>query len=200
MPEQNPSIAVIILAAGASARMGKPKQLLEYNGTTLLGYAIKQAKAVSPLIVVVTGAMHDEISGAIDQTGIMVAYNPEWQTGMASSIHSGLKALENHLEITGAMIMLCDQPLITPEHLRALYQAFTGHQYQKIVVTAYQGVYGVPAIFPKPVFAELLQLTGDEGARKLLRGNEAGIISIPFNGASLDIDTPEDYRNITGTN
>lgn len=179
------SIAAIILAAGASTRLGRPKQLALLSGETLLVRAVRiaQEAGCSPILVVL-GADADRIRTECQTPHAQIILNENWRDGMASSIHTGIEALHNLSQknpIGGLILMTCDQPAVTPAHLRAL--AASG----EITASAYAGRPGVPAYFPVSSFAELVHLTGDSGARDLLRVARA--ISLPH--GELDIDTPE---------
>jgi CTP:molybdopterin cytidylyltransferase MocA len=180
--------AAIILAAGASIRLGEPKQLVTLNGETLLARSLRIAREAgcSPILVVL-GADADRIRAACALPHAHIVVNKEWREGMATSIRVGIEALRNFSQTqtskapTGLILMTCDQPAVTPDHLRAL--AASGD----ITASEYAGRRGVPAYFPASAFAALAQLTGDSGARDLLRDARA----IPLPLGELDIDTPE---------
>ena len=175
------SIAAIILAAGASRRLGEPKQLLRLNGETLLARAIRTAREAgcSPILVVV-GAEYPQILGNCALGHAIPVINDRWQEGMASSIVLGVRALGFlPQKVEGAVLMVCDQPAVTPEHLGALASAAA------LTASSYAGRKGVPAYFPSKVFPELAKLTGDAGARELLRDAPA----VELSGGELDIDT-----------
>lgn len=180
--------AAIVLAAGASTRLGQPKQLVLLAGETLLERAIRSAREAncSP-IVVVLGADYVQILGNAALGDAIPVINHEWGEGMASSIRLGIRTLDliaKHAD--SAIIMTCDQPAVTPPHLRALISA--GESSSAITASAYAGRRGVPAYFPAPTFPHLIQLIGDAGARALIRNAPA--IDLPH--GELDIDTPAD--------
>jgi CTP:molybdopterin cytidylyltransferase MocA len=180
--------AAILLAAGASTRLGQPKQLAMLNDEALLTRAIRIAHQAgcSPILVVL-GSEADRIRAACSLPKATVVINDHWPEGMASSIRVGIEALrgiapqEAADTLHGVLLMTCDQPAVTPEHLHAL--ATSGD----VTASAYAGRHGVPAYFPTSVFPALSQLTGDSGARELLRASRA----IPLPLGELDIDTPE---------
>lgn len=171
--------AAVILAAGASTRLGEAKQLARLSGETLLERAVRVARdAGCAPVVVVLGAEAERVSSSCGLGDAMVAINEQWREGMASSIRAGVAEIGN---AHGAVVMTCDQPAVTAEHLRAL--AATG----EMAASEYAGRRGVPAYFPAATFAALNGLTGDAGARELLR--EARTVELE--GGELDIDTPE---------
>ena len=175
-----PGIAGVILAAGASTRFGQPKQLVEIGGETLLDRAVRIAdEAGCWPVVVVLGAEARQVLSRCSLRSVAVLVNPWWQEGMASSLRLGVASIASW---DGVLLMACDQPAVTPEHLQAL--AASG----EITSSAYGGRHGVPAYFPAGAFPELLKLRGDSGARDLLK--QARTIDLP--DGNLDIDTPAD--------
>ena len=172
--------AAVVLAAGASTRLGKPKQLVVIGGETLLERAVRTAleAGLSPVIVVVHDAA---LIQPLKALGAQVLLNRRYYEGMSTSIHAGVRFAEG-TKADGVVLMTCDQPMVTAEHLRRLTASGA------VTASQYAGRLGVPAYFPAASFAELMQLTGDIGARELLRG--AAAIELP--GGELDIDTPAD--------
>ncbi|MBO2012005.1 NTP transferase domain-containing protein [Hymenobacter negativus] len=188
----NPPVALLLLAAGASTRMGQPKQLLLYHGRTLLRHAAETAVAsgCAP-IVLVTGALHDELLPEIAGLPIRAVYNTGWASGMASSIRAGLLALAE-TSPAAVLIMLADQPLLTPELLRQLV-AQQQQTHALIVAAAYADTLGVPAVFHQSVLPELLKLQGQQGAGRLIASLGAAVGQVAFPEGVLDVDTPEQY-------
>jgi molybdenum cofactor cytidylyltransferase len=188
---------IIILAAGASSRMGRPKQLLIYQQQTLLQRAIKAAVAVpNACVIVVVGANQSLIMPDVDNSSVIVEYNPDWQQGMASSVRVGVeKLIANRPTVQDALLMLCDQPFVDAALLQELINAKQAND-GFIVASAYQNTVGAPVLFDQKYFPELLELRGQEGAKKLLNKYKEHIISIPFEGGAIDIDTPEDYERL----
>ena len=172
----------MILAAGASRRLGKPKQLVRLHAETLLERALQTAvdAGCSPVIVVL-GASSEMIRARSTLTSAEIVLNPEWEEGMASSIRAGIRVLPATIE--AVLLLTCDQPLVTARHLRRLASEAPAEP----VASAYAGKHGVPAYFPASTFVELLQLSGDQGARRLLAAARA--LDLP--GGELDVDTPE---------
>ena len=187
---------IIILAAGASTRMGQPKQELQFQGETLLQRAIRIAgESSAQSITVVLGANAEGINAAMDDQRISVCYNAHWQEGMSSSIKAGLQWLLHARPVMEqVLLMLCDQPLVTPQLLNQLMRA--GQQQAGIVACAYQDTVGAPVLFHRRYFNQLLLLTGQEGAKKLLMKFSGAVVTIPFKEGAVDVDTPEDYRRL----
>lgn len=190
----NSSVPAIILAAGASIRLGQPKQLVRFNGETLLERAIRIAaeSGASPVIVVV-GAHFEQVSAGVPLDDAIAIHNPDWKQGIASSIQAGLVAIERLAPHSpGALILPCDQLRLSADHLRALLSAYAAQPEPSIVASTYADVLGIPAVFPRSAFAALLALRGDKGARALLMNPPCPLVSIPFPGGEIDIDHPAD--------
>ena len=178
----------MILAAGASSRLGEAKQLAMLHpdtahGEKLLERAVRvAADAGCAPVVVVLGARAVEIQRACTLGGALVRHNAEWHEGMASSIRVGIAALEEAVAagLEAAVVMGCDQPAVTADHLRRLIGP-------EVTASAYAGRRGIPACFPAEVFGELMRLRGDRGARDLLQTARA----VELDGGELDVDTPE---------
>lgn len=196
MPDTYPDSYALILAAGGSRRLGRPKQLLRWQGRTLLENAIDKARAVlGKRVIVVLGAHAEDIHAAIDLDSVKTVTNPDWQAGLASSIRAGIEALPASAQ--AVLILLCDQPLIGPEHLAKLLGAWQSEP-ELIVASQYHLSAGVPAVFPSAYFERLRSLTGDKGAKPLLREFDPYVLKIPLAEAGLDIDTPTDFEQLTG--
>lgn len=187
--------AVIVLAAGGSTRLGRPKQLLSYNGTSLLQHTIDAARQSTILsIIVVLGSDHESINKNIDVTGLHVVRNDNWQTGMASSIICGIKSLERIAPgVDGAILMACDQPFINAALLDDLLLVQKASN-KPIVASRYKDTIGIPALFHKEFFGQLLDLEGDKGAKKLMNQSADCCATVPFPLGSIDIDTLDDYE------
>jgi CTP:molybdopterin cytidylyltransferase MocA len=191
-------VAAIVLAAGASRRLGQTKQLLMLGGETLLERALRLAReaGASP-VVAVLGAHFDLIRASIPFNDALPVFNEKWEQGMAGSIHAGLRALEAIApQTTGALFMSCDQPRLTAAHLRALIGAFTADSGRAIAVSTYAGTQGVPAVFPRAVFSHLAALRGDKGARAVLAEPPCPVVSLALAGGEVDIDFPADLVNL----
>ena len=176
-------VAAVILAAGASTRLGEPKQLVTLAGEPLLKRAIRIAtQAGCARAIVVLGASATAILDQCNLSPAQVVINEAWQEGMASSIRAGITALAGTAD--AAILMTCDQPAVTAEHLAILIHK--GRDLEDVVGSSYGEMRGVPAYFPGTRFSELLVLAGVIGARHLL----ASSYTIPLSGGELDIDTP----------
>lgn len=177
-------IAALVLAAGASQRLGRPKQNVVLGGQTLLQrtVTIAQEAGLSPIIVV--ARQGSEYSALVASPEIIIAANQNADEGIASSIRCGVaEALRQAAE--GIVILACDQPALRADHLRALIS-----DPQRVTGSAYANAVGVPAYFPKKLFTSLLQLRGDKGARALLKDAYA----IKAEELNLDIDTEQDLH------
>ena len=191
------NVGIVLLAAGSSSRLGRPKQSLKYNNQTLLQHSLQIAIASnSTKHVVVLGAHAESIKEEIDYQNIHVALNSRWQEGMASSIFCGIKAISTIAPfIEGVIIMVCDQPYTSTILINRL---LTTHQQTKkeIVACGYENIIGTPVFFHRSLFPELLQLAGDMGARNLIRQYADKVQVVPFPEGKIDIDTEEDYREL----
>jgi molybdenum cofactor cytidylyltransferase len=189
---------VIILAAGASSRLGSPKQLLVYSGVTLLQHSIEAAQAADAVsVVVVLGANADLIKSEINNTTANVVVNPEWKEGMASTIRFGLQTLVKlNPDVEAVVLMVADQPFVTADLLNDLLELNKKEQ-RSIVASKYGTTFGTPVLFTKRFFPELLELSGDVGAKSLVRKYLNETAFVPFPKGEIDIDTVEDYKNLS---
>ncbi len=189
-----PVVGVIVLAAGGSRRLGTPKQLLrDASGETLITRAVQTAVAsVCRPVVAVLGAAEDAIRPALDGLPVTVAVNPDWQTGMAGSLQVGLTALG---EVDAALVMLCDQPGVTQALLNSLVDTYhsTGHA---LIACEYGGTLGVPALFARSLFPELMALRGEQGARRILQSYAGPLARVPFAEGLSDVDTAADMARL----
>jgi len=192
-------VPAIILAAGASRRLGQPKQLVRIGDETLLGRTVRVAmeSGAGPVFVVL-GAHRERITDEVDLTGVHAVFNPDWERGIASSIGAGIVTLQQKLpDATATLLMVCDQPRLTAEHLRELTAVFDTRAEATIVASTYAGIAGIPAIFPASEFEALLGLRGDEGARRLMRNPRCLLETVSFDGGEVDVDTLADLANAT---
>lgn len=205
------SIAAIILAAGSSSRMGagRHKLLLSLAGHPVLAHVLDAALAASARpVILVLGHQADTVRGQIanylDHPAIIIVENPDYLQGMSTSMRAGLQALQVQSEgqtvetpISGAVILLGDQPLITPQIIDALIttQQETG---KRIVAPLYEGKRGNPTLFAASLFPELLQVTGDEGGRAVLARHkeELAVVEVGAGMANYDVDTWEAYQQV----
>jgi molybdenum cofactor cytidylyltransferase len=191
-------IGLILLAAGGSTRMGKPKQLLAYQGSTLLRRATDTAIAsgCAPVVVVV-GAAADGAARELDGvTTALLEMNPDWERGMGTSIRAGLRrVLRERPDIAAVLIMLCDQPHVDAAHLRHLCDVHHSTA-KRIVASGYGGALGPPCLFAAESFEDLLQIGDGEGAKRLINLAGDDRATVPLPAAAVDIDTPEDYDRL----
>jgi molybdenum cofactor cytidylyltransferase len=186
----------VILAAGSSSRLGAPKQLLVFNGQSFIVNTINIARAAMCYpIVVVVGSNYEKILPFIKELPIDIVYNNDWEKGMGTSIAKGISSI-NDREIDATLVMVCDQPFVTVEHINQLIDAYS-HADVGIVATSYNNTIGVPVLFAKPYFASLGKLRGNEGAKKLVIDNIDHVYKVIFQKAVVDIDTQEDYQKLT---
>lgn len=191
------TFAIIILAAGSSRRLGRPKQLLSYNGTSLLSHVIDQANlsGADPVIVVL-GAGANELLKEIDDKKIHSIVNPYWEQGIASSIRAGVTTLQVIAPaIQAVTIAVCDQPFLSATLLQQLQAKFLETK-SPIVASSYGTTIGTPVLFDRSCFTDLLRLHGDKGARQLILSRPGDVVTVEFPKGSIDIDTPEDYASL----
>jgi molybdenum cofactor cytidylyltransferase len=195
---QPDGIGAIILAAGPSTRLGKPKQLLRFRGQPLVrGAASVAVEAGCQPVVVVTGAHAAATREALSGLDVQEAENEQWATGMSSSIHVGVEAIVGASpQIAAIILMLCDQPFVTGELIARLVAAHreTGCS---IIASSYAASYGVPALFGKEYFVELTKLEGAAGAKQLIQKRIAEVHLVDFPQGEIDIDTPHDVTHLS---
>ena len=185
-------LAVIVLAAGEASRMGRPKQLLPWKNTTLLGNAINLAKSLTPDVLIVLGAHAVQIK----QHGLNTDFvtNENWQSGMGSSLAYAVKHCTDRYQPDFILVMVVDQPLLGIDHYKHLW-VLQLHNPNKIIASTYEKGAGVPAIFPKHFFEPLMMLNADFGARKLMKAHIDSVVIVENKGETLDLDTPADYES-----
>ncbi len=191
------NIAAIILAAGNSSRLGQPKQLVMHDGESLVRHAVRAATEVecNPILVVV-GAQAEKVRAELEGLDLGLVKNNDWTEGIASSIRAGIDHLiETAPQIEAVFLLACDQPFVNGTLLKQLMdlRLTTGKQ---IVASAYAHTFGIPALFDRNCFAELLGLKGDYGAKQLMIAHFNDMPSIDFPAAAIDIDTPADFQHL----
>ncbi|WOD43100.1 nucleotidyltransferase family protein [Hwangdonia lutea] len=196
---QTPSnISIIILAAGASKRMGTPKQLLKWGNSTLIGNAIETAlKLQVNEVIVVLGAHYNLIKKEISNYPITILNNEDWQKGLGRSLAFGVEYIANSKQnIDGILVTLADQPLIDTVFLNKLIDEFNKGQHL-IIATSYKNKkYGVPVIFNQIYFKELRTLNDDFGAKHLLKKHKSSVKIITPELENLDLDLKADYESL----
>lgn len=191
-PPAQSSPAALILAAGASTRLGRPKQLEPFEGRTLLVHAIEMVRAAGcDTVIVVLGCRAEIIGPTLTGQGLIVEINRQWPLGMGGSIRCGVKALLRHRpDGASLLVMPCDQPRCSANDLKSLIDAVAvGHP---IVASSYDGTNGTPACFAPSQWPTLLTLDYAAGAKKLL----ADAKSIAMPAAAFDVDTPADAMRL----
>lgn len=193
MPEQ-PTCGLILLAAGASTRMGRPKQLLPAGGKPLLRHVAEVGLSgpVSP-VVVVLGAHAAEIAPCLDGLAVQVVVNDRWTEGMGASLRAGMQAMKRAAPAAQAVIVaLADQPDFSPDHLERMVEIHRVSG-RAIVASEADGTLRPPVLFASAWFSRLLTLEGDAGARTLLQENRTEVAIVPL-AMPADLDTPADYE------
>ena len=186
------NICGLILAAGGSSRLGRPKQLVKAHGKTLLECAISNAlDAPLQQVYVVLGDRFEQLEASVSHLPVSIIPNKQWQEGIGSSISAGIRSIRREGNFDAVLIMLCDQLHVTPGHLQALIGAYRQKE-APIIGTTYGGQTGVPALFDQKYFSDLEKLSGDTGAKMILFQQAHSLHSIKFEQALIDIDTPED--------
>jgi molybdenum cofactor cytidylyltransferase len=183
--------AVVVLAAGASSRFGRPKQLLLWNGESLLVRTVRLALQAADPVVVVLGAHADYCSALLEVSGLdgyRVVRHPHWRRGMGSSLAAGVRSLPEDAQ--AVLVLLMDQPGIEAADLEKLVEAWQSAP-DRIVASRFDGRLGPPAVLPARLFPSLITLQGEGGARDLIAGDaSAQWVELP--AAGIDIDTPAD--------
>lgn len=186
----DPRHGAIVLAGGASRRLGRAKQLIEIDGEPLLRRVTRAVLATQPLdCVVVLGHDAERMRGALNGLSVRCAIAEDYASGMSASLRAGLAALDPRC--AGALIVLTDQPALAAAHLLALLDAWRARP-DHAVASAYADVLGVPALLPRAWFAEIANLHGDVGARDLLRAKASAVITITAPALAQDVDTAAD--------
>ena len=187
-------IGVLVLAAGASRRLGVPKQILRYGDRSLLRLAVESAVgSACGLVVVTLGANAELCRREINDLPVRVVENIHWKTGMSSSIRIGLVALQ--AEVRAMIIMTVDQPHVTAQVIDRIANVYIAGS-STIVASAYADTLGVPALFDQAHFPDIMSLEGDSGAKSVIARSSGRVDAIPFELGAIDIDTLDDCGKV----
>ena len=188
------NVGAVILAAGASSRMGSPKQTLQFEGISLLRRAALAALGAGCRpVVVVTGANAELCRRELDGLDVCEAFNPDWETGMASSVRAGVEGLVSiDADVVATVLLLCDQPHVTSYVIVSLLAAHHTSG-RAVIASAYGGTFGVPVLFSRTLFTELTQLEGTSGAKEIIKRHASEAHFLPFAEGEVDVDTPHDF-------
>ena len=192
---------IIILAAGSSSRLGRPKQLLRYKDQSLLQHIVKIAleAAIGP-VVVVLGAEADLVRKELDEKKVITVVNKDWQEGMGRSIRYGLEQFKDRFsDAEGVIFTVCDQPFITSN---LLVELIAVHDQTKnpLIASVYENTNGTPAFFHRDIFPEILLLKADRGAKQIINNHKEHLGLVSFPKGSRDIDTESDYVQLLQNN
>ncbi|QOD60193.1 nucleotidyltransferase family protein [Polaribacter haliotis] len=189
-------IAILILAGGRSSRMKTPKQLLKIGDKYLLELVLEKAFSIQKSnVFCVLGNSSKEIQEKISFKNITVILNKNSENGLSSSIISGVKYIQkNDLSFDGICVLLADQPAIEKTYLKAMYQLFKSNN-SKIIASNYGNILGVPVIFSKKYFPQLLLIEGDKGAKEFINAKKNDVLCPELNTNFIDIDTKEDFNS-----
>jgi molybdenum cofactor cytidylyltransferase len=186
-------IAIILLAAGSSSRMGRSKQQLIIDDKPLLNHSVEIAvKSEADTVIVVLGSEEEVHRKMLSDLSVDIVLNSKWQTGMGSSLKAGIAyIIDNSPKTKAAVVMVCDQPLLTTGHINSLIEKYRQTK-TLLVASAYAGTTGVPALFDRSLFDEILNLGDEHGAKKIIEKQVHE--SVHFPEGSTDLDTQEEYK------
>jgi molybdenum cofactor cytidylyltransferase len=188
-----PNIAAIVLAAGRSTRMGAANKLLAaVAGRPMVAHVVEAALASGARpVLIVTGHQASEVRAALARLDVLFVENPDYATGLSSSLKAGIKAAPESAE--GALVLLGDMPRISADHIDRLIAAFSAENSRCIVVPTHRGRRGNPVLWSSAFFAEMLQLEGDAGAKRLMAAHADDVREVDLGSDAIfaDVDTPE---------
>lgn len=200
---KEPNIGIVLLAAGSASRMKENKLLLEIDGKTLLENAVSAAlDSRANFVTTVLGAYAEDLLKVIEKYSVGICLNENYQHGIGSSIKSGLEqSLKSHPKTAAIIISVCDQPFLSKEIFNGLIATYekTG---KRIIASAYSNSIGVPVLYDKNLFNELLKIPDKHGAKKYIveKAAEEIITTFPFPKGEIDIDTFEDLKKLLHPN
>ena len=191
------NIGAVILAAGESSRLGRPKQLIEFRGKTLVRRIVDAADEAgcSPIAVVI-GSDGKKVAQELEQTNAAIVENEKWRNGIGTSIRAGMqKLVELRRDLDAVTLLVCDQPLVETELIKQVIARY-GETGKTIIASSYSKTLGVPALFDRSHFEELLTLPDDSGAKSIILSKRARVVEFPFPQGNIDIDTLADYEKL----
>lgn len=192
------NVPIILLSAGASRRMGTPKQLLAWNGITLIEHQIQTLLKTGQKVYVVLGANASEILPFVRPHNVNSIIFEKWNSGMGNTIAFSIAYLQKNKDILdGVLIALVDQPLISVSHYNSLLKKFKPNLEQIVVSVSDKGWEGVPAIFHKSHFQELKNLKGEKGAKNIIKSLDKTVVKVKASNLLTDIDTPKVYQELS---
>ncbi len=192
-PRDRPPVTGLVLAAGGSKRLGRPKQLLPYGSSTMLDHVLRTARSCRfQQLLCVVGGEADAVRGMVELAGVHVVENPQFGEGCSSSIAAALSVVDPRSELL--VLMLGDQPGVSAEVVATL---LAGRGAAPLAACAYADGRGHPLVFARSMFGELASLHGDKGVWKLLDRHAGEVVDVPIEGSiPRDVDTWEDYQEV----
>lgn len=194
-------IAAIVLSAGESSRMGKPKALLRIRGKTFIEQIISAFRATKVgEIIVVLGHNAEELKPKIDPLSVTVVLNPDYRKGQLSSLIAAIQRLQaESAKVDGVLVHLVDHPFVNPAVINDMIDRFYKSN-RLIVIPTYKGKRGHPVLLSSQLFPELLSTPLDQGANAVVRAHRQETLELETEdeGVIMDIDTPNEYRQYIG--
>jgi molybdenum cofactor cytidylyltransferase len=192
-------VGAVVLAAGGSSRMGRPKQLLPFHGRTLLRHTAEVAvAAVGGPVVVVLGNRASELALQLDGLPVFVVENAAWSQGPGTSVRAGMRVIDEHYDVDAVVFLLCDQPFVDVVQIGLLLEVWR-ESGLPMGASGYSETVGVPAVFACECFPALHAIEASAGAKQLLVQRPDAVTVVPFPAGAVDLDTPEDYERLRTT-
>ena len=190
-------VGAVVLAAGGSTRFGKPKQFALFEGETFVRRIVRAAiEAGCAPVVVVTGEDSAQITSELTRFTVTIAMNPGWSSGVGSSIRVGVqRAMDLAADLEASLLLSCDQPFVTAVVLAQLIQLRLTSG-KPIVASAYATTLGIPALFDRSCFPDLLRLKEHSGAKKIILARPHDVVPFDFPAGEIDVDTAADYEKL----